>query len=122
MKSLTPVRNLIAPLVASLFIALPAMAQCPAVWEVKEIGNVHQREAALQKEAQRAFNRGWIDEYELAQLQRDLDGARAEDEYFRIDATSRRNAPVLKKLDQIEDVLAAHAADNVVMQAYNVVQ
>lgn len=121
MRSLRLVPSIIAPLVASLFVALPVMAQCPVYWQVKEFGNIHQREAALQKEVQRAFNRGWIDEFELAQLQRDLDGARAEDEYFRIDATSRHSAPVMKKLNQIEDVLAAHAADNVVVQAYNIV-
>lgn len=103
----------VTPIIAATFIiAVPAMAQVPFTCQ-KEVGLVHQKEACLAGQVQRAFNKGLIDPFELAQMQRDLDGIRTEDDYYRIDTTNgRRAAPVLKKLDQMEANLIAHEANN----------
>ncbi|HEY9787970.1 MAG TPA: hypothetical protein V6D17_21455 [Candidatus Obscuribacterales bacterium] len=105
--------KVLAPAVAAMFVVgLPAMANYPFA-DLKPVGMVHQREIALNKEIQAAYKRGLIDSFEVAQMQRDLDGVRTEDDYFRIDSTNgRRAAAVLKKLDQLEADLFAHEADN----------
>lgn len=97
-----------------LLVGSPVLAQCPRMWQQqqKPVNVVQKREAMLNREVQNAYKRGMIDSFELAQIQRDLDGARAEDEYYRIESSTRRIEPIMKKLDQIQSFLEAHEADN----------
>ncbi len=103
----------LAPLVVLAFLSAPAaLADTPFTWH-KMIGPVQQKETQISREIQYAFDAGLLNGYEMAQLQRDLDGVRAENDYFAIDSTTTRNtAPVMKKLNRIEAVLDAHAASN----------
>jgi len=103
----------VAPLVVIAFLSAPAaLADTPFTWH-KMTGPVQRREASISREIQGAFDAGLINGYEMAQLQRDLDGARAENDYYAIDSTTTRDtAPIMRKLDQIESVLDAHAASN----------
>ncbi len=104
--------EIVAPLIVLSFLSVPAaMADTPFTWH-KMNGPVQQKEANLSREIQCAFDAGLINGYEMAQLQRDLDGARAENDYFAIDSTTARNRPIMRKLNQIEQVLDAHAARN----------
>lgn len=105
--------EIVAPLVVISFLSAPAaFADSPFTWH-KMVGPVEQRESNISREIQCAFDAGLINGYEMAQLQRDLDGARAENDYFAIDSTTTRDtAPMMRKLDRIERVLDAHAASN----------
>ncbi len=104
--------EIVAPLVVISFLSAPAaFADTPFTWH-KMVGPVQQRESNISREIQCAFDAGLINGYEMAQLQRDLDGARAENDYFAIDSTTSDTAPIMRKLDQIEKVLDAHAASN----------
>lgn len=102
----------IAPLIVLTILSAPAaLADNPfTVHHMR--GPVSQRESQISREIQGAFDAGLINGYEMAQLQRDLDGIRAEGNYFAIDSTSRNNAAIIRKLDQIESVLDSHAANN----------
>lgn len=102
----------IAPLVVLTFLSMPAAFADTPFTAHHMRGPVNQRESQISREIQCAFNAGLINGYEMAQLQRDLDGARAENEYFAIDSSVRSNAPIMRKLDQIESILDAHAANN----------
>ncbi|MBX9951985.1 MAG: hypothetical protein K2Y39_22625 [Candidatus Obscuribacterales bacterium] len=102
----------IAPFIVLTFLSAPA-AFADSPFTVHHMrGPVSQRESQISREIQCAFDAGLINGYEMAQLQRDLDGARAEGNYFAIDSTSGSNAAIIRKLDQIESVLDAHAANN----------
>jgi hypothetical protein len=104
--------EIVAPLIVLTFLSVPAaMADVPFTVH-RMVGPVQQKEANLSREIQCAFDAGLINGYEMAQLQRDLDGARAENNYFAIDSTTARNKPILRKLNQIEQVLDAHAVRN----------
>jgi len=104
--------EIVAPLIVLGFLSAPAaFADTPfTVHHMR--GPVNQREAQISREIQCAFDAGLINGYEMAQLQRDLDGARAENDYFAIDSTSRNNTAIMRKLDQIESILDSHAANN----------
>ena len=104
--------QIVAPLIVLSFLSIPAaMADTPFTWHHMN-GPVQQRETNLSREIQNAFEAGLINGYEMAQLERDLDGARAENDYFAIDSTTARNRPIMSKLNKIEQVLDAHAARN----------
>ena len=112
--------EIVAPLVVISFLSAPAaFADTPFTWH-KMVGPVQQRESNISREIQCAFDAGLINGYEMAQLQRDLDGARAENDYFAIDSTTSDTAPIMRKLDQIEKVLDAHAASNLAWEVATV--
>ncbi len=113
MKLLKIKPEIVAPLIVLTFLSVPAAMAADTPFTVhKMVGAVQQKETNLSREIQCAFDAGLINGYEMAQLQRDLDGARAENNYFAIDSTTARNQPILRKLNQIEQVLDAHAARN----------
>ena len=104
--------EIVAPLVVLAFLSAPsAFADTPFTWH-HTVGPVQQKEARISREIRCAFNAGLINGYEMAQLERDLDGARAENDYFNIDSSNRDNSQIMRKLDQIEQVLDNHAAAN----------
>ncbi len=112
MKFLSIKTEVVAPLVVLAFLSAPsAFADTPFTWH-HVIGPVQQKEARISREIKCAFNAGLINGYEMAQLERDLDGARSENDYFNIDSSNRDNAPMMRKLDRIEQVLDNHAAAN----------
>lgn len=104
--------EVIAPLIVLAFLSTPAAFADTPFTAHHMRGPVNQREKQISREIQCAFDAGLINGYEMAQLQRDLDGARAENDYFSIDSTSRNNTAIMRKLDQLESVLDAHAANN----------
>lgn len=105
--------KILAPLIVLSFMSVSASFAATPFTAHKMTGPVQQRINDISREIQCAFDAGLINGYEMAQFQRDLDGIRMEDNYFRTDSVSiPNNKTVMRKLSLLEEMLDSHAASN----------
>jgi hypothetical protein len=70
---------------AAVLIGLPAQARFDYDnWQPVR-GQIHHQENRLEQKLNQAYNKGLIDTNELAQMRRDLDGIKAQEDEFRTD-------------------------------------
>ncbi|MDZ4836732.1 MAG: hypothetical protein SGJ27_23375 [Candidatus Melainabacteria bacterium] len=88
MKTLTTNKTAISLTVAFgtvLICVLPAQARFDYDnWQPVQ-GRIHQQENRLEQRLNKDYNRGMIDSNELAQMRRDLDGIKTQEDEFRVD-------------------------------------
>ncbi len=97
-----------------LICGLPAQARFDYDnWQPVK-GPIHQTENRLEQKLNRAYNRGMIDSNELAQMRRDLDGIKAQEDEFRCDHNglgAKDMQCIANKLNQFQQDLNRAEAD-----------
>jgi len=99
---------------AVLIFGLPAQARFDYDnWQPVK-GQIHTQEDRLEKAINKDYNKGMIDSLELAQLRRDLDGIKAQEDEFRMDheGLGVKDVKCIKaKLNQFQQDLNREVAD-----------
>lgn len=99
---------------AVLIYGLPAQARFDYDnWQPVK-GQIHKQENRLEKSLNAAYDKGMIDSLELAQLRRDLDGIKAQEDEYRMDhnGLGANDVKSLKaKLNQFQQDLNREQAD-----------
>lgn len=117
MKTLTnkpTLTSLTAVFGAILICGLPAQARFDYDnWQPVK-GQIHRQEDRLEKQLNGAYDKGMIDTMELAQMRRDLDGIKVQEDEFRVDhnGLGQKDVCCLKhKLNQFQQDLNRAEAD-----------
>jgi hypothetical protein len=99
---------------AVLICGLPAQARFDYDnWQPVK-GQIHHQENRLEQQLNRAYNQGMIDSNELAQMRRDLDGIKTQEDEFRCDHNGLGQKDVQcidQKLNQFQQDLNRAEAD-----------
>lgn len=102
-----------------LLIGMPAQARFDYDnWQPVK-GQIHRQEDRLEKQLNKDYNKGLIDTNELAQLRRDLDGIKVQEDEFRMDHNGLGANDVKcidKKLNQFQQDLNRAVADKIDLQ------
>lgn len=112
--SKTAITSLTLALGAIVICGLPAQARFDYDnWQPVK-GRIHTQENRLEKSLNCAYNRGMIDSLELAQLRRDLDGIKAQEDEYRMDhngLSAKDMKSITSKLNQFQQDLNREEAD-----------
>lgn len=112
--SKTAITSLTLALGAVIIYGLPAQARFDYDnWQPVK-GRIHMQENRLEKSLNCAYNKGMIDSLELAQLRRDLDGIKAQEDEYRMDhngLSAKDMKSITSKLNQFQQDLNREEAD-----------
>ena len=105
-------KNILPLIIASAFVAggAPALAMYPLDWQ-PIVSQVQARQYAMEKQIESAYAQGLIDQFELQEMKRNLDGCRVDDAYSSIESmTGGINSRSMAKLDVQQRFFENHIA------------